>query len=72
MEYNVCVQGAIGDVTPPGYVFNHNPRSNRRGGGIAIITRNSLKVKTHAPYKAKSFEHRQATATCSGTSVQLL
>ena len=64
-------QAAIGDVTPPGYVFNHNPRSNRRGGGIAIITRSSLKVKTHAPYKTKSFENLQATVTCSGTSVRI-
>ena len=64
-------QVVIGDVTPPGYVFNHIPRTNRKGGGVAILSKTCLKIKTHVPYKAKSFENFQATITCSGTTIRL-
>ena len=32
-------QAVIGDVTPPGYVFNHILRTNRKGGGVAILSK---------------------------------
>ena len=56
---------------PPGYVFNHILPTNRKGGGVAILSKKCLKIKTHVPYKAKSFENFQATVTCSGTTIRL-
>ena len=64
-------QVVISDVIPPGYGFNHIPRTNRKGGGVTISSKKCLKIKTHVPYKAKSIENFQATVTCSGTTILL-
>lgn len=45
-------QVAIGDITHPGYVFHHATRTYSKGGGVAIITRKSRKIKTHRQFKA--------------------
>ena len=46
----------IGEATPPGYVFLNFPRGTR-GGGIAVIYKQNLKLKHKTLYKTDSFEH---------------
>ena len=52
---------AIAEVTPPGYRTEHIPRVTGRGGGVAIIHKQSITVKlpTNKP-SFSSFEHLQA------------
>ena len=38
-------QIVIGDVTPPGYVFNHIPHTNWKDGGVAILSKSASKLK---------------------------
>ena len=38
-------QKIIGDMTPEGYTFHHGPRTHRKGGGVGILVRDSLKFK---------------------------
>ena len=47
-EFSSCVSG---------YTFYHRPRLARRGGGVAIITRSNLTVKSNRTSTYKSFEH---------------
>jgi hypothetical protein len=49
-------QVAIGDMTPTGYRIQHCPRKKRRGGGLAIIYRDDLKINTITPLHFDTFE----------------
>jgi len=46
----------IGDLKPDGFDFKHIPRPDRRGGGVALLYRDTIKCKVHTPYRAESFE----------------
>ena len=46
---------AVGDVTPLGYDFLHTPRSNKGGGGVAILHKESIKRKDCAHPRLKLF-----------------
>ena len=46
------------DLVPRGFSMHQRPRKNRRGGGVAIIYRSSMKVKCiQSPTEYESFEH---------------
>ena len=50
-------QVVIGNVTPPGYVFNHIPRTNRKGGGVAILSKSASKFMCHIkPSRLRTFK----------------
>ncbi|KAI0207661.1 hypothetical protein LSAT2_007642 [Lamellibrachia satsuma] len=38
-------EATIAEVTPPGYTFQHVARASGRGGGVAIVHRNTYKTK---------------------------
>lgn len=65
-------QTIIGDITPEGYVFRHSARSNRKGGGVGIILRNSLKFQRRPPLKVKSFENYQLTISSGGINIRVV
>ena len=44
------------EITPPGYNFTHCPRSDRTGGGIALLFKDHLKVRCTANGEKTSFE----------------
>ena len=47
----------IADLLPAGYEIVYNLRNDgRRGGGVAVISRTELKVKTVSSYSQKSFD----------------
>ena len=63
---------AIKALTPPGYSLIHHPRSNRCGGGIAILQGS---IKTTGKYifnRIRSCEAMSATLTYHGKSITLL
>ena len=45
----------------PAYKILQVPREGRRGGGVAIIARNNLKLKSNQSKGFKSFEHMEVT-----------
>ena len=48
---------ARGDMTPAGYSLYEEPRpGEKRGGGVAILCKANLKVKTAKRFKAITFE----------------
>jgi hypothetical protein len=59
-------------ICPPGYSISHAPRCGRRGGGVAIMHRDSIHLTVQPPYKTKSFESLEAMLTISSTSVRLV
>lgn len=46
----------IADLTLPGYKFQHAPRLNRTGGGVAVIHRESVNLVTSSIHTFSSFE----------------
>ena len=56
----------IGDLTPDGYTFPHAPQTHRKGGGVDILWRDTLKTQHHAKYQAMSFESYQLTLASGG------
>jgi len=47
---NVSDQNIVGDVTPAGYSFYHAARIHKKGGGVSILLRDSLKCETVLRY----------------------
>ena len=53
------------EATPPGYTFQHLPRSDRPGGGVGLISSQNFKPQqTPSPTKWKSFEHCEWSLSC--------
>ena len=44
------------EITPSGYQIVSNPRDTRRGGGVAVICRESYKCEMKTPTDFRSFE----------------
>ena len=54
-------QSIIGELIPNGYAFRHKFRENRKGGGICVICRNSIKL-VMIERDTTSFESLEFTA----------
>ena len=59
-------QVTIGALTPPGYKLVHLPRIDKRGGGLAIIHKTSLQIKTVPPVPAATYEILRMTMHIGG------
>ena len=53
---NISDNAIINELTPSGYSFIHTARSDKKGGGIAIIHRTQIKCKIRTISKKSSFE----------------
>jgi hypothetical protein len=62
----------LNDICPDGYSIVHVPRLGRRGGGVAVIHKDSIAVKTEPSFKAKSFESIELVLTVSSTCIRLV
>jgi hypothetical protein len=61
------------ELCPAGYVSLQKPRVGRRGGGVAIICRDSIRIRLlHLDYAATSFEFMAASLTINSTCFVLL
>ena len=65
-------QRVIGEITPPGYVFHQVPRLGKKGGGVAVLIRDSFKVEMKPTFDAKSFECMELAITAASVSVKLI
>ena len=63
---------AIGDMTPSGYSLQHLPRPPKRGGGIALLHRSSLKVGSLTCVSCPSFEGFTTTLSSGCDSVTII
>ena len=49
-------KSTIADISPPGYLFVHEPRADQRTGeGVAILVSDQLKTAIHSPPSFKTF-----------------
>ena len=65
-------EAVIGEMVPPGYNFFHEPRSTGRGGGVGIITRDTIKTTTetlHSSYH--TFECLQIKAISTSMTYRI-
>ena len=67
-------QIACGEITPEGYRLEHKPRTSRRGGGVGVIFRQSLKYKRQDADVPSytSFEHMMALITSRSKTIRLV
>ena len=50
-------KSTIADISPPGYSFSHEPRTDQRaGGGVGILVSDQLKTDIHPLPSFKTFE----------------
>jgi exonuclease III len=61
----------VKNVAPPGYSITHNPRPNRRGGGVGIVYRDTFGIKVMDKFKAKSFESLEVKLTVNSTCLRI-
>ena len=64
---------ARGDMTHAGYTLYEEPRpEEKRGGGVAVLCKASIKVKKAKRFKANTFESMNALITSGTKSVRLV
>ena len=64
---NVC-----GDLTPSGFDFQHIPRKGKRGGGVGLLFKCTLKVSHIENETSSSFEAFSVCVTSESTSVRII
>ena len=67
-----CDDAVIADLRPEGFTFKHLPRASRRGGGIALLFRDELKLTVKPLPTYESFETMMCTLTVVSTSVDIV
>ena len=55
----------IADITPPGYKLQSFPRTSGRGGGIAVLSRETIPLKLINYQQHTTFEHCAVQLGCS-------
>ena len=70
--YDQGDEAYITDMTPDGYQFHSFPRCGRRGGGIALVSRSSLKSISIKWLNYQSFEAVEAKLFHSGKSMSFV
>ena len=63
----------INSLLPAGYAIQDANRDNgRRSGGVALIHKNTIKLKRNTTLNFTQFEHIKCTATCDNKSIQII
>ena len=62
----------LNSITPPNYSIIHAPRKHGKGGGIAVVHRNHLKITTLSLPTFSSFESLYLTLSVSSFTCKLL
>ena len=70
--YDQGDEAYITDMTPDGYQFHSFPRCGRRGGGIALVSKCSLKSISVKQLNYQSFEAVEAKPFHSGKSMSIV
>ena len=59
-------------VCPKGYYFYHIPRKNSRGGGVGVLLKENIRMKTQPQRKFTSFEYIDVIVNCSNSSTRMV
>ena len=62
-------QKMVGDVAPACYSFHYAARTRRKGGGVVILIRESLKFMKNSRFQARSSENVHLTFMSRSVSV---
>ena len=62
----------IGDISGKNYSFQHRPRNGRKGGGVGILCKHSLKSKLLPYTPIISFKHIELSIATSKAHVRLV
>jgi len=62
----------INTLTKAGFNFNHVPRTDRKGGGVAVLTHNSLKVQRTQTFTSLSFESIELSISAISVNLRLV
>ncbi len=65
-------QAVIGDMAPPGYSVLHQPRSTGRGGGVAMVMRDTIKVTMEPTSTYETFEYMRVKAITSSLTYRII
>ena len=65
------IRVTCGTLTPPVYAMIHAPRKSRRGGGVAIVHKNSLKVSKQSTITYNTFENMEVLLQTGSECVRL-
>ena len=57
----------IGEICPPGYRFFNQPRLSGNGGGVGLLYKANLHVKTRLSHDYRSFEYLDSTIVSTRT-----
>ena len=63
---------SITDLVPTGYTLHHNPRDQKRGGGVGVIHRDFLELKCKTANPTNSYEHQEYVLHYANRYVQFL
>ena len=61
----------IGDITGPSYQFRHKPRANRKCGGVCVVNKSAIKVKSLAVAPVSSFEYLDVLLQSKNTTARI-
>ena len=62
----------VADLVPTGFTFKHQPRANRRGGGVGFLFRNELKMSFSPHSGFNNFEMMSASVTSNSSSMDIV
>ena len=57
---------------PKGYYFYRIPRKNSRGGGVGMLLKKNIRMKTQSQTQFTSFEYIDVIVKCSDTSTRMV
>ena len=63
---------SLADVCPKEYYFYHIPRKNSRGGGVGVLLKQNIRMKTQPQRQFTSFEYIDVIVNCSNSSTRMV
>ena len=62
----------IGDLCPTGYLFPNEPRKGRRGGGVGLLHKSALPIKSQPVTPFKSFEYAEYLLKSTVSQIRII
>ena len=62
----------VKEMTPNGFSMCHKPRKTGKGGGVGLVFKNSLQMKSHKAPKFKSFEYFKNILQSTGKTFNIV
>lgn len=65
-------QITINELTPTGYQLHHVPRPKGRGGGVAVLAKDNIKIRVEEQLPAISFESIETLLSILSSTIRLI